>query len=160
MKREYFTIRNFRNEDADRLVKIYRDSVLLLAACDYSDVQRSVWASLAPTAEDCRQRAGFGRWTWVAVDPGGRIAAYADLEFDGHIDQLYCAPEWGRRGAGAKLLGVIETAARESGIRRLFVEASETARPLFERAGFLWLGRRDFEVRGVPIYNHAMEKVL
>jgi len=160
MKREYFTVRSFRNEDAERLGEIYRDSVLSLAASEYSDAQRSVWASLALTADDYRQRAGCGRSTWVAVDPGGRIAAYAELESDGHIDQLYCAPEFARRGAGTKLLRVIETAAREHGIRRLFVEVSETARPLFERAGFVWLARRDFEVRGVPIHNHAMEKVL
>lgn len=47
-----------------------------------------------------------------------------------------------------------------SGARRLHAEASETARPVFERAGFSVTARRDFEVAGVPIHNWAVEKSL
>jgi putative acetyltransferase len=50
--------------------------------------------------------------------------------------------------------------ARAAGISRLFVEASENARPVFERAGFIVMRRRDFDVGGVAIHNYAMERTL
>ncbi|MBB3032974.1 hypothetical protein [Alteriqipengyuania lutimaris] len=55
------------------------------------------------------------------------------------------------------------------GATRLYTEASELARPAFERAGYHGAferagyhvsHRRDFEVDGVAIHNFAMEKVL
>jgi len=40
----------------------------------------------------------------------------------------------------------------------LFVEASELAKPLFERRGYAVEARRDFEVDGVPIHNWLMTR--
>jgi putative acetyltransferase len=54
--------------------------------------------------------------------------------------------------------------ARRAGIGRLFTEASELARPVFERAGYALLHRRDFTIamgdEHIPIHNYAMEKAL
>jgi putative acetyltransferase len=41
---------------------------------------------------------------------------------------------------------------------RIFVEASELARPLFERRGFTLLARNDLVLDGVDIHNYRMEK--
>jgi putative acetyltransferase len=43
---------------------------------------------------------------------------------------------------------------------RLYSEASEAARRFFLKKGLVVLHRRDFEVRGVAIHNHAVEKRL
>ena len=58
------------------------------------------------------------------------------------------------------VLAAIEAHAREQGIERLIVEASELARPLFERRGFTLLGRNDLLLDGVAIHNYRMEKRL
>ena len=42
----------------------------------------------------------------------------------------------------------------------LHVEASEAARRLFERKGFVVTERLDFEIGGAPIYNYLMMKTL
>jgi putative acetyltransferase len=54
----------------------------------------------------------------------------------------------------------VETAARAQGITRLFTEASELARRLFERKGFVVLERQDLVIHGVPIHNYRMTKIL
>jgi putative acetyltransferase len=54
----------------------------------------------------------------------------------------------------------IEIAARAQGIERLFTEASELARRLFERKGFTVLERQDKILRDVPIHNYRMTKTL
>ena len=88
----------------------------------------------------------------------GAVAGYIDLEPDGHIDHLYVHPDAAGRGVGASLIEAVVARARAAGIGRLHVEASETARSLFERLGFRVLHRRDFEVRGVAIHNYAMAR--
>jgi putative acetyltransferase len=54
----------------------------------------------------------------------------------------------------------VEAAAREQGITSLFTEASELARRVFARKGFTVVERQDLMIRGVPIHNYRMAKVL
>lgn len=49
---------------------------------------------------------------------------------------LYVHPDFARRGAASTLLRQVVQAARAAGIRRLYTEASITARAVFEEAGF------------------------
>jgi putative acetyltransferase len=59
---------------------------------------------------------------------------------------------------------MIEMHARDHGITRLYTEASDLARPAFERAGYSVTHKREFAIahedRDVPIHNWAMEKPL
>ena len=96
----------------------------------------------------------------MAVDANDRVIAYADLEHDGHVDHLYCRPAWIGRGVGSALYDAIESEARARGMQRLFVEASDAARRLFERKGFRVVRRNDLERHGVDLHNFDMEKDL
>ena len=64
------------------------------------------------------------------------------------------------QGVGRLLIETAEALAPLSGATRLYAEASETARPVFDKLGFSVIARRDFEVAGVPIHNWAVEKTL
>ena len=86
--------------------------------------------------------------------------AFVDLEPDGHIDRLFCAPEAVGLGIASRLYEAVEAAARERGIRRLFTEASELARRFFEQKCFIVVERQDMVLRGVPIHNYRMAKNL
>ena len=101
-----------------------------------------------------------GRRCWVAVDDQDRVTAFVDLEPDGHIDVLFADPAVAGRGVTGALLDVLEQAARESGLSRLYVEASEPARRFFLKRGYSVVRRRDFEIGGVAIHNYAMEHRL
>jgi putative acetyltransferase len=50
--------------------------------------------------------------------------------------------------------------ARDRGMIRLFVEASDAVRRLFIRKGFAQVKRRDFLLPGVSLHNYLMEKKL
>lgn len=153
-------IRPFRDGDAPHLSRLYRRSVEGLGARDYSADQVRVWASLAPDPARMRAMALDGRVRLVAVDGADLPVGYADLEPDGHLDHLYCAPEAKGTGAAASLCEALERIARERGMTRLYSEASEAARRFFLRRGFAVLRRRDLEIDGVAIHNYAVEKVL
>lgn len=153
-------VRPFRPEDAACLGLIFYRSVRHGAVRAYSRSQVEAWAPFPPPAKLYERKARDGRAIWVTVDCGDQPIAYGDLEPNGHIDHLFCAPEMIGRGAASLLYDQIEVQARAWALSRLFVEASELARPFFERRGFATLERDDFILRGVLLHNYHMEKPL
>jgi putative acetyltransferase len=152
-------IREFEPEDAPVLADLYARSVRHFGPRSYSPEQVEAWASTA-TTETIAARCKDGRVVLVGVDEDDRPIAYGDLEDDGHLDFLYCAPEAGGRGNGGHIYAALEGRARQMGLGKIYVEASELARPLFERNGFTVVSRNDLSIGGVPIHNFAMEKTL
>lgn len=152
-------IRDFQPADAAALAQLYFEAARRLGARHYSPAQVAAWAPAPADPAAVLARASDGRITLVAVGENGAAAGYADLEADGHIDHLYVHPDAAGRGVASALLDALTARARTLGIRRLYVEASETARPVFEKKGFAIRRRRAFAVRGVPIHNYAMERL-
>lgn len=150
-------IRFYQDGDAEALAGVFERSVRVIGARDYSPAQLEAWIGEEPRAERFRSRMADGRRCWVALDGEGRITAFVDLEADGHIDFLFADPGVAGQGVASDLLDILERAARDDGIVRLYVEASEAARRFFLKRGYTVRRRRDFDIRGVAIHNYAME---
>lgn len=153
-------IRDYRTADAPALSALYRRSVEVLGPRHYDAAQIAAWAALTPMPDALAASRADGRRTLIAVDMSDEPLAFADLEANGHIHYFYCAPEAAGQGVAARLYLALEGLARQSGITRLHVEASEGARNFFSRQGFMLRERRDFEIGGIAIHNYAMEKPL
>jgi putative acetyltransferase len=153
-------IRRYEARDAGALADLYRRSVEQIGPQDYAEGQVEAWAARGPSAAQIDARSTDGRTTLVAVDDRDQPLAFGDLEHDGHIDCLYCAPEAAGKGVAAALYDRLEQIARERGMARLHAEASEAARRFFLKRGFAVVRRRAFEISGVPIHNYAVEKWL
>ena len=153
-------IREYKRKDAGPLCVLVVRSVREVAARHYSADQVRVWADHVPSRERMDDLGLDGRLRLVAVDALDEPVGFADLETNGHIGYFYCAPEVVGQGVGRRLCEALEAAARARGITRIFVEASEAARPMFLRAGFVVVKRRAFVMEGVPIHNWAMAKKL
>lgn len=154
------TIRGYEQRDADDLADVFFRSVRQVAISDYTPAQVRAWAPERRTPEQLHQWAGDGRLVLLATNESDRAVAFIDLEPDGHIDHLFCAPEAAGRGIASQLYEAAEAAARQQEISRLYTEASELARRFFERKGFAVLERQDLVVRGEPIHNYKMAKDL
>ncbi len=156
-------IRPFRLDDAEAIAALTLAAIRRTGLRAYSPEQVAAWSARF-SAQRVLAWAARGDIILVAVDDGDRPAAYTMLEADGHLDMLYCHPDHTGRGLATHLLAEAERAARALGVIRLFTEASELARPVFERAGYTLLQRRDFTIPGeagdVAIHNYAMEKRL
>lgn len=153
-------LRPGRPGDAQDLAGVFFASVREAALADYSIEQVQAWAPERPDDSWFADRMNDGRLLLVAVDADDHVVAYADLEDDGHIDHLYCLPTFVGRGVGSALYDAIETEARARGIGRLFVEASEGARRLFQRKGFRVVRRNELVRHGVALHNFDMDKPL
>jgi putative acetyltransferase len=148
-------IRNFQPDDAETLWTIFYEAVRQTAAADYSPVQVAAWA---PTehdsvlwAERMTRRAPLVAWQ------NGRVVGYADVQADGHIDHFFVAPP-ARQGVGSALMRAILERAAERNIPELYSEVSITARPFFERFGFVVEAAQQVTVRGVVFDNFRMRR--
>ena len=159
-----YTLRPYREGDASHIAAIMQSAILTIGPRAYSAEQVEAWTARAFTVERVTERVALGHQITVTVDAPDIPVAYALLERDGHLDHLYCDPNHTRRGLAEALLANAEKDARALGCQRLYTEASELARPVFERAGYRVTKRRDFTIthegREVPIHNFAMEKTL
>jgi len=157
-----YTVRPFRPGDAADVSALFHAAVHRTGARHYAPEQLVAWSPRPPDPARFVVRSGDGRLALVIVDARDRVVAYGDLERDGHLDLLYCHPDHGGRGLASRLCDALEEQARAWKVPFLFVEASEAARPVFERRGYATEERRDFRVGGriggVAIHNYRMTR--
>jgi len=158
-----YAIRPYRPGDAAGIAALTRAAIRMTGRAAYSEAQVAAWADRY-AVQRLLDSAAKGDIILVAADAGDAAAAYMVLERDGHLEMLYCHPDHAGQGLARRLLAEAEDAARGLGLTRLFTEASELARPVFERAGYALIHRRDFAIgpaeAPVAIHNYAMEKRL
>ncbi|WP_432565175.1 GNAT family N-acetyltransferase [Kineococcus sp. SYSU DK003] len=127
-------VRAWEPTDAAPTLELFRLSVHVTAAADYSPVQRAAWTPPgSDVAQWGRRRAAAG--TRVAVRDG-LVAGFADLSEDGHVGMFHVHPDHARRGVGTALWRDLLGLATARRLARLTVDASLTARPFFENVGF------------------------
>ncbi len=152
------TVRIYRPADGPALLELFRDTIRRVNARDYGPEQIAAWAS--DEIDPAQWVARFdGRFVPVA-ECDGRIAGFADLEADGHLDRFYVSADHQRRGVGRMLLDAVLAEARRAELHRIFTEASITARPFFEHHGFVVLAEQTVALRGVELRNYRMERAL
>ncbi|NJR64455.1 MAG: GNAT family N-acetyltransferase [Leptolyngbyaceae cyanobacterium CRU_2_3] len=149
-------IRLFNVQDAEQVAQLFHDTVREVNIRDYSSNQVRAWA---PDNIHFRnwEKVCFNGFTYVA-DDGGVIAGFGELESHGHIGCFYCHKNYQRCGVGNQIYQAIEAKAIELGVSRLFTESSITAKPFFQRLGFLVVKEQQVACRGEIFTNYAMEK--
>jgi putative acetyltransferase len=151
-------LRPFLPSDAATLAALFRESVDELAAEDYDEAQREVWASRADD-EEAFGALLAGELTIVALVDGD-IAGFASLKDNNHFDMLYVRPEMARRGVGSALADAIEKLAAGRGTKTLTVDASDAARDFFAARGYVAKTRNTIEIGGQWLGNTTMTKEL
>ncbi len=150
------SVRPYRPGDLDAVIAIFLGAIREVAARDYDPPQIDAWAR-ADRDEWAAKR--LDRPTWLAL-VGREPAGFADLEANGHLDMMYVHPAHGGAGVATALLRTVEAAAREQGLKRIFTEASLTARPFFAKRGFKTVAKQTVERGGQRFINFKMDKLL
>ena len=151
-------LRPYLAADVKRCAEIFRASIEELAAEDYDADQREAWASRADDEAAFGARLGEALTLLAVID--GTIAGFATLKGGEEIDMLFVDPEFARQGVGRALVEALTKLAQARGAKRLTVEASDVARPLFDRQGFSAQKRNLVRVGDQWLANTTMTKTL
>lgn len=164
-------MRPYEQRDAGITQGVFRESVLELAALDYEEDQRAVWAKRADMsiAEWHAQRSATH--TYVAV-MSYQAVGFCDVDNHGYIDMLFVAPPASRMGIGTALLNTVEQHYRRAHVAQsnahshptapltMTAHVSLTAQRVFERQGFVVTEHRRVVIDGVNFHNLLMVKQL
>lgn len=149
-------MRKWRPQDLDATIEIFCRAVHGLAAGDYTTEELEAWAP---------QEADFGAWKqrmensrgWI-FEINGKPGGFITTDAPGHIDLLYVHPDYKRMGVATALLELLVADAVARGIGTLRTEASRTAKPFFEQAGFSLLRAERVERGGMALERFVMER--
>lgn len=153
------SIRNYHPEDVEALANIYFNTIHRINIQHYTESQVDAWAPKS-SLETERWATKFLKTKPIVAVAEGKIVGFAEFEPDGHIDCFYVHHEWIGKGVGAALMSEIFARAQSQNIDRIFVEASITAKPFFEKQGFVILSEQTVVIKDIKLTNYKMEKRL
>ncbi|MBH0109980.1 GNAT family N-acetyltransferase [Salinibacterium sp. NG22] len=150
-------VRPYTELDAASTLAIFIAAVSETASADYTAEQTEAWADIDARDLQPWGRAMAARNSFVAtIDE--EVAGFSDVSATGYVDMMFVAPRFLRRGVARRLLEHGETLARKAGARALTADVSITARPFFERFGFVVTAEQHPVKRGVGLTNFVMKK--
>lgn len=153
-------IRPYLRSDATELASLFFHTIRTVNSKDYSPEQLRAWAPDLTTWDMEKWRNSFSNKHVFLVEDDGVIAGFGELEANGHIDRFYIHKDFVGKGVGKFIYTALEEKARLLKLERLFVEASITAKPFFEKIGFNLIIEQTVERNQVMFTNYVMDKSL
>ena len=140
------TIRIALNTDIEEIQSLYRNTVLVINRRDYSQAEVEDWASCG---DDPSKIEGMIKTHYfiVAVNRQSEIVGFIHKDFQG-------------KGVATLLLNEIERYAVAAGITRITSEVSITARPFFEKRGYIVEVEQKRRANQLSLTNYWMAKSL
>jgi putative acetyltransferase len=145
-------------DDVPVLAQIFADSIEVLAEDDYGEEQRAAWAARADDIKAFAEKL-TSQLTLIATLAGAPVG-FASLKGADHLDMLFVHPEAALQGVATALVDAIEKIAGARGATKITVDASDTARPLFDKRGYRAESRNSVEINGEWLANTTMVKAL
>ena len=147
-------LRSYRPSDCPELAELFYETVHTVNARDYTREQLDVWATGQVDLELWNRT--LEEHHTVVAEEDGRIVGFGDMDGTGYLDRLYVHKDFQGRGIAAAICDALEGGVS---VGRLWVQASITARPFFERRGYRVVKEQQVERRGVLLTNFVMEKI-
>lgn len=144
-------IREYREEDQAEILSLFYETVHTVNAKDYKEKQLDAWAPQDNDYEHLNA-ALRNNLALIAIEDG-KITGFADIDENGYLDHLFVHKDYQRRGIASALCSRME-----EGFKRIETHASITARPFFEKRGYVVVKAQDVEIRGEVLRNYVMEK--
>ena len=147
-------IRNYKESDVHEIATLFHESVHAIKSEVFSKEQLEAWSPSPPDYEFWSSKLNKSKPYVATMD--SKIVGFIELEEDGHIDCLYVHKNYQGQGIAGELLSHAGTVAMSNGISNLYVEASEVAKPFFEKHGFLLLTKNIVQRNGEHLFNYSM----
>ena len=146
-------IRPYTAADRDAISLVFYRAVREGSAAFYTEAQRAAWAP-SPLTYD-RPDKLLDQWAWVA-EQDGVVTGFISLCQDGELDMLFVLPEVMGDGTAAQLYDTLLHKARDVGLARLNVRASDLSHRFLTRRGWALDGRERLEDGGEVYHLYLM----
>ncbi|WP_163398021.1 GNAT family N-acetyltransferase [Flavobacterium fluviatile] len=146
------------NSDLPEMQKLYFETIQEVCKNDYNKEQIQVWSSGVENTE---------RWLDVIntqfvllAQIENQITGFGTLKDGNYIDLFYVHKDFQRQGIADKILDKLEIEAAKYHSQVITADISITAKPFFEKKGFIVKAEQRNIRLNVELINYKMEKKL
>lgn len=131
-----FIIRAAQQSDVIELRDLYKNTVLAVNRRNYSQEEVEDWASCGDDLHKIGEMIET-HYFIVAVNQLSQIVGFSSITSQGYLHSMFVHKDFQGKGVATILLDDIERHALVAGIMRITSEVSITARPFFEKRGYM-----------------------
>lgn len=131
-----FAIRRAGLFDSLEVSDLFRETVLTVNRQDYSQEEVEDWASCGNDISHIEEMISTYYFI-VAVNQQSQIVGFSSITPQGYLHSLFVHKDFQGKGVATLLLDEIEKYAERQGMERITSEVSLTARPFFEKRGYV-----------------------
>jgi len=150
-------IRRLAAQDIPEMRKLFRATVLTVNSKDYTKEEVEDWASCGDSVEHWKELLAKNDYIG-ALDGQGGIVGFSSMNAEGYLHSMFVHKDWQGKGVATLLLSEVEKIARRSGVHKISVEVSVTARPFFEKHGYKVVKEQKAKANRLYLTNYVMEK--
>ena len=152
-----FIIRAALQSDAVELKKLFQNTVLAINRRDYSQAEVEDWASCGDDLSNIEDMIKT-HYFIVAVNQQSEIVGFSSITPQGYLHSMFVHKDFQGEGIATILLNEIEQYAITNGIMRITSEVSLTARPFFEKKGYIVEEEQKRKANQLSLTNFWMAK--
>ena len=152
------TFKNATISDLKEMQELYIETIKHVCKNDYNSAQIDVWISGVKNTE---------RWVVVINTQfvllaiiEDQIVGFGTLKDGNYIDFFYIHKDFQRQGIADRLLTELQLEAKKQHSKVITSDVSITARPFFEKKGFIVKAEQRNIRFGIELINYKMEKNL
>lgn len=148
--------RQATSDDLGEILQLFEETIQTVNANDYSPEQITVWKNGALRRERWLKKIAEQYFLLAEIDSS--LAGFGSITHDGYLDFLYVSRKHQRIGVAKTLYNQLEKFARENHVGRIISEVSITAKPFFQKQGFIFFHEQQVNIDGVKLTNYKMMK--
>ena len=152
-----FIIRAALESDAVELKNLFQNTVLAINRRDYSQAEVEDWASCGDNLSNIEDMIKT-HYFIVAVNQQSEIVGFSSITPQGYLHSMFVHKDFQGEGIATMLLNEIEQYAITNGIIRITSEVSLTARPFFEKKGYIVEEEQKRKANQLSLTNFWMAK--
>lgn len=152
-----FIIRAALQSDAVELKKLFQNTVLAINRRDYSQAEVEDWASCGDDLSNIEDMIKT-HYFIVAVNQQSEIVGFSSITPQGYLHSMFVHKDFQGEGIATILLNEIEQYAITNEIMRITSEVSLTARPFFEKKGYIVEEEQKRKANQLSLTNFWMAK--
>lgn len=141
------------------LRNLYKKTVLIVNRKDYSQEEVEDWASCGDDISKISQMIGT-HYFIVAVNQLSQIIGFSSITPQGYLHSMFVHKDFQGKNVATVLLEEIERYAASKGMIRITSEVSLTARPFFEKQGYVVEKEQKRQANKLSLTNFCMQKLL
>ena len=152
------TFRKAKISDIKEMQELYIDTIESICCEDYDQLQIQAWISGLDNAEPWLDLIKK-QYVLLAIIED-KIVGYGTLKDGNYIDLFYIHKDFQRQSIATQILSKLEAEAKKANSKTISSDVSITAKPFFEKKGFLVKAEQRNLRKNVTLINYKMTKEI